>query len=95
MLWLGGEAVFLQDEENPEFVELILPSQSEDNILTLPVQAAEWFSHLLPQLSVYEDPISFDEMDDFYQRYFQSSIEDLVYSDVWNELRDSGLIVLR
>ncbi|MCH2206729.1 MAG: radical SAM protein [Lentisphaerales bacterium] len=94
-LWLGGEPVFVVDEQNADFAELILPSQSEDNILTLPVQVAEWFSHLLPQLTVGEDPVSYDEMDDYYQQYFGSSIDDLVYSDVWNELRDSGLVVLR
>lgn len=95
VLWLGGDPVFIQGEDNPEFAELVLSSQSEDSVLTLPAQVAEWFSHLLPQLKATEDPVSFDEMDEYYQQYFESSINELVYSDVWTELRDSGLVVLR
>ena len=95
VLWLGGDPVFIQDEDNPDFAELVLSSQSEDNVLTLPAQVAEWFCHLLPQLKATEDPVSFDEMDEYYQQYFEASINDLVYSDVWTELRDSGLVVLR
>ncbi|MCM8536621.1 MAG: hypothetical protein NE334_11855, partial [Lentisphaeraceae bacterium] len=81
--------------EDPQFADLILPSQSEDEVLTLPAQLAEWLTNLLSQLVPEEDEISYQELDEYYQQYFDDNIEELINSEVWSALRSAGLIVLR
>ncbi|MCM8531634.1 MAG: radical SAM protein [Lentisphaeraceae bacterium] len=94
VLWLGGDPAFMSHED-PQFADLILPSQSEDEVLTLPAQLAEWLTNLLSQLVPEEDEISYQELDEYYQQYFDESIEELINSEVWQALRSAGLIVLR
>ena len=94
VLWLGGDPAFMSHED-PQFADLILPSQSEDEVLTLPAQLAEWLTNLLSQLVPEEDEISYQELDEYYQQYFDDNIEELINSEVWQALRSAGLIVLR
>ena len=95
VLWLGGDVAFITHDEDPEQAELILSSQSEDIILQLPAALAEWFSQLLVQICPEEEPVSFREMDEYYQQYFHNSITELVNSPIWQDLRKAGLLILR
>ncbi|MCM8539058.1 MAG: radical SAM protein [Lentisphaeraceae bacterium] len=95
VLWLGGDTAFVVHDDNPELADLILPSQQEDIILELPAPLAEWLSNLLIQLVPEEDPVTFKEVDEYYQQYFEESIDSFTSSPTWPTILKAGLIILR
>jgi len=95
LLWLGGDVAYIVHEDNPDKADLVLSSQSEDSVLEMPSPLAEWFSNLLVQLIPEEDPVSFEEIDQYYQQYFEESISTLLDSELWKSVRKAGLIALR
>ena len=95
VIWLGGDVVFIVHDNQAEIADLILSTQGEDIILEMPAPLAEWFSNLLIQLIPEEDPVSFEEIDGFYQQYFNESIDTLAETVIWLEIRKAGLVILR
>ena len=91
-LWLGGDCAYVVHEDEPDWAELVLSGQLEDISLRLPAPLAEWFSNLLVQLVPEEDPVTFQEIDEYHKQYFDDSISLVTANPVWKEIRRAGLI---
>ena len=94
VLWLGGDVAFAVHEEDSDWSDLFLSTQKEDLVLSLPSSLAEWFTNLLVQLSPEEDPVTFKEIDEYHQQYFDDSINIIVGTPFWQEIRKAGLIFI-
>ena len=95
VLWLGGEVSFAVHEEDSDWADLYISTQLEEKVLSLPSSLAEWFTNLLVQLQPDEEPVSFEEVDEFHKQYFNDSIKIIVDDPFWHDIREAGLIFLR
>ncbi|NQZ56775.1 MAG: radical SAM protein, partial [Lentisphaeraceae bacterium] len=95
VLWLGGTPQIYQSSEDESLMEVILSNAQEDVVLEMDVSLAEWLENLLPQLMAHENGISFTEVNDYFQQYFGNCFGDFVESEIWQSLRDAGLLILR
>ena len=95
ILWLGGDVSFIVDDNDPESADLILSSQCEDITIELPSPLAEWLSNLLVQLVPEEDPVTFKEVDEYYQQYFDEPVTKLTETPFWSDIRRAGLITVK
>ena len=95
VLWLGGDLTYSIDEDDPEWADLFLATQKEDQLISIPAPLAEWLCNLLEQLVPEEEPVTFKEVDDYYRQYFNQSINQIIEMPFWREVRNAGLISLR
>ena len=92
-LWLGALPDVLGLENEEAFLHLNSREGSES--ISMPSALAEWFYHLLPQLIPEQDPISYNEIEEFYKQYFGEGFKEFTKSQIWHKLRKHGLTFLR
>lgn len=95
VLWLGEDVSFMVHEDESSKADLFLSSQSDDVVLELSSPLAEWFSNLLVQIIPEEDPVTFKEMDEYYQQYFGEPVANITDSFFWSEIKRAGFISVR
>ena len=95
VLWLGGDVSFIVDDNDPESADLILSGQSGDITLELPSPLAEWLSNLLVQLVPEVDPVTYKEIDEYHQQYFNESVSLITEAPFWRNIKRAGLIALK
>ncbi|MBD8490961.1 radical SAM protein [Echinicola sp. CAU 1574] len=91
IIWIG-EQPDIQDSEEPGFVELVFSGKKEDFAMELPEEFAEWVASLLANVS-YDQPLSM--LKEIWEDYEANvgDFEELVESEVWEILREQGLLV--
>ncbi|GGZ30940.1 radical SAM protein [Echinicola pacifica] len=91
IIWIGEQPAMQQGEEEG-FVELVFSGKKEDFALELPMEFAEWVAELLATVS-YDQPLN--RLQVVWEEYEASmgDFEELVESEVWEILREHGLLV--
>ncbi|AGA80050.1 B12-binding domain-containing radical SAM protein [Echinicola vietnamensis] len=91
IVWIGAQPD-LQDAEEEGFVELVFSGKKEDFAMELPLEFGEWVAGLLTQVS-YDQPLN--RLQVIWEDYeaTMGDFEDLVESEVWEILREQGLLI--
>ncbi|GGF47830.1 B12-binding domain-containing radical SAM protein [Echinicola rosea] len=91
IVWIGAQPD-IQDAEEDGFVELVFSGKKEDFAMELPLEFGEWVMGLLARVS-YEQPLNRLQViwEDYEAR--MGDFEELVESEVWEILREQGLLV--
>ena len=95
VLWLGNPPVYFEHEDQPHMADLVLVQNREDRIVEMEAAIAEWFCNLLSQITISEDVVTYSEMEEYFQQYFQSDLAVFVKTSAWSEIIDAGLLILR
>jgi len=90
ILWIGAQPELMEAEEG--FCELIFSGKKEDFALELPFELGEWVFWLLSTVSYTEDLNTLKPIREHYEAEL-GDFEELVESEVWEILREHGLLV--
>lgn len=90
ILWIGAQPELMEAEEG--FCELIFSGKKEDFALELPLELGEWVCWLLAKVSYTEELNTLKPIRENYEEEL-GDFEDLVESEVWEILREHGLLV--
>lgn len=91
ILWIGSQPDLMEGEE-AGLAELVFSGKKEDFAMELPWELAEWVAGLLATVS-YDQPLQ--RLQVVWEDYEASmgDFEELVESEVWEILREQGLLV--
>jgi hypothetical protein len=90
ILWMGNQPQLIQMEEGQ--CDLIFSGKKEDFALELPLEFGQWVSWLLEKVS-YDQPLNtVKEIKGNYEKEL-GDFEELLESEVWEILREQGLLV--
>lgn len=90
ILWIGAQPEMMEAEEG--FCELIFSGKKEDFALELPLELGEWVCWLLAKVSYTEELNTLKSIRENYEMEL-GDFEELVESEVWEILREHGLLV--
>lgn len=90
ILWIGAQPELMEVEEG--FCELIFSGKKEDFALELPLELGEWVCWLLAKVSYTEELNTLKPIRENYEAEL-GDFEELVESEVWEILREHGLLV--
>ena len=91
ILWIGALPELMEGEEEG-FVELIFSGKKEDFAMELPEELGAWVSRLLEKVS-YTNPLNtIKPIRESYEEEV-GEFEDLVESEVWEILKEQGLLI--
>jgi hypothetical protein len=90
ILWIGAQPELMEAEEG--FCELIFSGKKEDFALELPLELGEWVCWLLAKVSYTEELNTLKPIRENYEAEL-GDFEELVESEVWEILREHGLLV--
>lgn len=90
ILWIGAQPELMEVEEG--FCELIFSGKKEDFALELPLELGEWVCWLLVKVSYTEELNTLKPIRENYEAEL-GDFEELVESEVWEILREHGLLV--
>ncbi|QDH80844.1 radical SAM protein [Echinicola soli] len=91
IVWIGVQPD-IQDGEEEGFMELVFSGKKEDFVMELPLEFGEWIAGLLARVS-YDQPLH--RLQVIWEEYEAAigDFEELVESEVWEILREQGLLV--
>lgn len=92
IIWIGEEPELVEGE-NEGFSDLIFSGKKEDFAMELPAEFAEWVLKFLQQVSYHRELNTIREIRKSYQEEL-GDFEELVDSEVWEILREQGLLIL-
>ena len=90
ILWIGAQPELMEAEEG--FCELIFSGKKEDFAVELPLELGEWVCWLLATVSYTEELNTLKPIREHYEAEL-GDFEELVESEVWEILREHGLLV--
>ena len=90
ILWIGAQPELMEAEEG--FCELIFSGKKEDFAVELPFELGEWVCWLLATVSYTEELNTLKPIREHYEAEL-GDFEELVESEVWEILREHGLLV--
>ena len=90
ILWIGAQPELMEAEEG--FCELIFSGKKEDFAIELPLELGEWVVWLLAKVSYTEALNTLKPIREHYEAEL-GDFEELVESEVWEILREHGLLV--
>jgi hypothetical protein len=90
ILWIGAQPELMEAEEG--FCELIFSGKKEDFAVELPFELGEWVCWLLAKVSYTEALNTLKPIREHYEAEL-GDFEELVESEVWEILREHGLLV--
>lgn len=90
ILWIGAQPELMEAEEG--FCELIFSGKKEDFAVELPIDLGEWVCWLLATVSYTEALNTLKPIREHYEAEL-GDFEELVESEVWEILREHGLLV--
>ncbi|MFC5193339.1 B12-binding domain-containing radical SAM protein [Algoriphagus aquatilis] len=90
ILWIGSQPELMEAEEG--YCELIFSGKKEDFAVELPLELGEWVCWLLATVSYTEDLNTLKPIREHYEAEL-GDFEELVESEVWEILREHGLLV--
>lgn len=90
ILWIGAQPELMEAEEG--FCELIFSGKKEDFAVELPIELGEWVCWLLATVSYTEALNTLKPIREHYEAEL-GDFEELVESEVWEILREHGLLV--
>jgi hypothetical protein len=90
ILWIGAQPDLVEAEEG--FCELIFSGKKEDFAIELPLELGEWVAWLLATVSYTEALNTLKPIREHYEAEL-GDFEELVESEVWEILREHGLLV--
>ena len=90
ILWIGAQPELMEAEEG--FCELIFSGKKEDFAVELPFELGEWVCWLLATVSYTEELNTLKPIREHYEVEL-GDFEELVESEVWEILREHGLLV--
>jgi hypothetical protein len=92
IIWIGEEPELVEGE-NEGFSDLIFSGKKEDFAMELPAEFAEWVLKFLQQVSYHRELNTIREIRKSYEEEL-GDFEELVDSEVWEILREQGLLIL-
>lgn len=92
IIWIGEEPELLEGE-NDGFADLVFSGKKEDFAMEIPTELAEWVLGLLQEVSYQESLKTIKLIRESYEQEF-GDFEELTSSEVWEILREHGLLVL-
>jgi radical SAM superfamily enzyme YgiQ (UPF0313 family) len=92
IIWIGEEPELLEGE-NAGFADLVFSGKKEDFAMEIPTDLAEWLVWLLQEVSYQESLKTIKPIRESYEVEF-GDFEELTSSEVWEILREHGLLVL-
>lgn len=92
IIWIGEEPELVEGE-NEGFSDLIFSGKKEDFAMELPAEFAEWVLKFLQQVSYHRQLNTIREIRKSYEEEL-GDFEELVDSEVWEILREQGLLIL-
>jgi hypothetical protein len=92
IIWIGEEPELLEGE-NEGFADLVFSGKKEDFAMEIPTDLAEWIHGLLQEVSYQERLKTIKPIRESYEADF-GDFEELTSSEVWEILREHGLLVL-
>ncbi|RIW15220.1 radical SAM protein [Algoriphagus lacus] len=90
ILWIGAQPELMEAEEG--FCELIFSGKKEDFAVELPLELGEWVCWLLAKVSYTEALNTLKPIRESYEAEM-GDFEELVDSEVWEILKEHGLLV--
>jgi hypothetical protein len=90
ILWIGAQPELMEAEEG--FCELIFSGKKEDFAVELPVELGEWVCWLLAKVSYEQSLNTLKPIRENYESEL-GDFDELLESEVWEILREHGLLV--
>ncbi len=92
VMWIGGEPVSIQPDEQGGRVRLSIESTMGSEELIVPIESQSWILDIFSE--IMEHPISCEEFKKSYQEAVNPDFSELINSSFYQALRAKGLILV-